>query len=77
MIYRFNAAEIDGNFLKSVETLFAGEEVEITVKTVKPKHADTSANKKILLEMIEENRRSAPVISPNVDIRALIDGSQY
>jgi len=75
--YRLKAKEISTTFIKSVKTLFAGEEVEITVKTINPKHSDLSANKKRLLDMISENRRSAPVITPDIDIRALIDGSQY
>ena len=75
--YRLKAKEISSTFLKSVKTLFAGEEVEITVKSVKPLHKELTLGQKKLLEMVKENRRNAPVVAFDVDIRNLIDGSQY
>jgi hypothetical protein len=75
--YRLKAEELSTTFLKSVKTLFADEEVEITIKTVVPERHETSESKKLLLDMINENRRSAPVIAHDVDIRSLIDDSQY
>ena len=57
--------------------LFAGQEVEITVKSVEPKEGALTQAKKRLLLMIGENRQNAPVIAPDIDIRSLIDDSQY
>lgn len=71
--YRLKAREISMAFLKSVKTLFAGQEVEITVKSVKPAIKDNHQ----LAEMIRESRSNAPVVAPGVDIRSLIDESQY
>lgn len=71
--YRLKAREISMAFLKSVKTLFAGQEVEITVKSVKPAIKDNHQ----LAEMIRESRSNAPVIAPGTDIRSLIDESQY
>ncbi len=64
-------------FLKSLKTMFAGQEVEIIVKTVEAKEKTLSEGQKRLLKMISENRQKAPVIAPDVDIRSLIDDSQY
>jgi len=63
-------------FLKSLKTMFAGQEVEITVKSVDSpqKKSDSPVNSN-LLQMIKDNRKAAPIISPDVDIRALIDSS--
>lgn len=71
--YRLKAQEMSIDFLRSLKTLFAGQEIEITVKSIEPAKRD----KKKLLEMMEENRLNAPIISPDIDIRALIDESQY
>jgi len=60
-----------------LRTQFAGQEVEIIVKPVEPKEKEFSKGQKKLLEMIRENRQSAPVIALNVDIQSLIDDSQY
>jgi hypothetical protein len=73
--YRIKAQEISMAFLKSLKTMFAGQEVEIIVKSVDPKN-DSSINKKGLLKMINENRQKAPVINPDIDIRGLIDNAQ-
>jgi hypothetical protein len=75
--YRLKAKEISMDFLKSLKTLFAGQEVEITVKSVKPEEQlqPIGPNQK-LADMIRESRTNAPVISPDIDIRALIDESQ-
>jgi hypothetical protein len=74
--YRLKAQEISMAFLKSLKTMFAGQEVEITVKSVHStqKKSDSAVNNN-LLQMIKDNRKAAPVISPDVDIRALIDNS--
>ena len=64
------------SFLKSLKTLFEGQEVEIIVKSVGQKEARLlkDANKG-LLQMIRDNRQNAPVISPDLDIRSLIDSA--
>jgi len=72
--YRIKAQEISMAFLKSLKTMFAGQEVEIIVKSVEPKN--DSAKKNGLLKMINENRQKAPIISTDVDIRSLIDEAQ-
>lgn len=66
------------DFLRSLKTLFADQEIEITIKSVKPGESPSIAgpNNK-LSEMIRESRTNAPVISPEIDIRALLDESQY
>jgi hypothetical protein len=74
--YRLKAKEISAGFLKSVKTLFAGQEVEITIKSIPTSERLTEIQKN-LLKMLEENRQNAPVISADVDIRSLIDESQY
>ncbi|MDB5147039.1 MAG: hypothetical protein JWQ57_1059 [Mucilaginibacter sp.] len=76
-IYRLKAQEISVAFLKSLKTLFAGQEVEITIKAVKPADNNPVKDNHQLAEMIRNSRISAPVLSPDIDIRALIDESQY
>ena len=73
-IYRLKAKEISMTFLKSLKTLFEGKEVEITVKAIEDKEVGNPkvANRN-LLEMIEDNMANAPIISKDVNIRALID----
>jgi hypothetical protein len=76
--YRLKAKEISMDFLKSLKTLFAGQEVEITIKSVKPEeHQNVAKHNHQLAEMISESRKNAPVISRDIDVRALIDESQY
>ena len=53
--------------------MFAGQEVDITVKSVKPQEKTQTG----LLEMIQQSRQQAPKISQETDIRRLIDDSQY
>jgi CxxC motif-containing protein len=71
--YRLKAQEMSITFLKSLKTLFAGQEIEITIKSVEPVQKDREK----LMEMMKENRLNAPIISPDIDIRSLIDESQY
>ncbi|MES2428692.1 MAG: hypothetical protein V4560_17040 [Bacteroidota bacterium] len=71
--YRLKAQEMSITFLKSLKTLFAGQEIEITIKSVEPIQKDREK----LMEMMKENRLNAPIISPDIDIRSLIDESQY
>ena len=75
--YRLKTKEISMTFLKSLKTMFAGQEVEITVKSVETKGEESSKDQKKLLWMISENRQYAPVISPDINIRGLIDEAQY
>lgn len=74
--YRFKAKEISMAFIKSLKTLFADQEVEIIVKTINPKENKTGINKGIL-EMIEDNRKKAPIIASDINIRGLIDNAHY
>jgi len=75
--YRLKAQEISMTFLKSLKTMFAGQEVEITIKSIEPREENIHTDNKKLLDMIRESRRNAPLISQDVDIRGLIDESQY
>ena len=75
--YRLKAKEISMTFLKSLKTMFAGQEVEIVVKSVNPEEEGFHKNQKGLLKMINDNRKKAPVVAPNIDIRGLIDDGQY
>jgi hypothetical protein len=75
--YRLKAKEISMTFLKSLKTMFKDQEVEITVKSVDLADKGLFKDKNKLLEMIRESRGNAPIISPDIDIRALIDESQY
>ena len=75
--YRLKAQEISTTFVKSLKTLFAGQEVEIIVRSVEPGENELSRGQTGLLEMIRENRQKAPVIANDVDIRSIIDDSQY
>ena len=73
--YRLNAKEISMAFLKSLKTQFAGQDVEIVVKTVEKKELPKPSEeaKARLLQTIRDSRETAPIISPDIDIRALID----
>ena len=71
------AKEISSAFLKSVKNQYAGEEVEITVKSVAPLHKELSARQKRLLEMVGDSRQNAPLISLERNIRRFIKNSQY
>ena len=75
--YRFKAKEISMAFIKSVKTLFADKEVEIIVKTIDTKDEEKTAVNKAILEMIKDNRKRAPMIINNIDIRSLIDSAHY
>ena len=75
--YRLKVQEISMTFLKSLKTLFAGQEVKITVKSIGPKDKQLSIGQKRLLSMIKENRQKAPLIAPDIAIRSLIDDFQY
>lgn len=72
--YRSKANEISMSLLKSLKSLFKDQEVEIIIKSIDHKKIGLSeSTNKRLLEMIRNNCQNAPVISPNVDIRGLID----
>jgi hypothetical protein len=53
------------------------QKAEIIVKNVKSEEKTFSKHEKRLLEMIKENRQKGPLIVPDVNIRSLIDDSQY
>ncbi|EHQ28218.1 hypothetical protein [Mucilaginibacter paludis] len=75
--YRIKAQDISMTFLKSLKTLFAGQEIEIIVKSLEPVEKDIPNRQKGMLELIKRNRENAPIISADVDMRKLIDESQY
>lgn len=74
--YRFKAQEISMAFVKSLKTLFAGQEVEIIVKTIDDKKAPIAKETNSgLLQLIKDNRKQAPVIAADINIRNLIDSA--
>jgi hypothetical protein len=75
--YRLKAQEISMTFLKSLKTLFAGQEVEIIVKSVEPDRKSKIKTQEELLQIIQDNSTNAPVIARDINIRNLIDESQY
>ena len=60
-----------------MKTLFADKEVEIIVKTIDAKEDEKTAVNKAILEMIKDNRKKAPKITNDIDIRSLIDNAHY
>lgn len=64
-------------FLKSLKTLFAGQEIEIIVKSIEPKDKELPDSQNSLIQMVRENRQKAPIIAPNINIQGLIDDAQY
>ncbi|MGZ3757409.1 MAG: hypothetical protein ACXVAY_11370 [Mucilaginibacter sp.] len=74
--YRLKAQEISMAFLKTLRTLFAGQEVEITVRSVESEKKGAETDRNALFAMIKDNRNKAPIISPEIDIRGLIDETQ-
>lgn len=75
--YRLKAQEISMTFLKSLKMLFAGQEVEIIVKSVEPDRKSKVKTQEELLQMIQDNSNNAPIIARDINIRDLIDESQY
>ena len=71
--YRLNTKEITMTFLESLKTLFSGQDIEITVKTLEPKDTISARRKIALKQMIEDSRHNAPKIDQSVDIRSIID----
>lgn len=74
--YRLKAKEINMSFVKSLKSLFEGQEVEIIVKSVghEKEYKATNAYNG-LLQMIKDNRENAPVISQDVNVHLLIDNA--
>lgn len=73
--YRLKVKEISMAFIKSLKTLFADQEVEIIVKTADPHLKKSTSANSALLQMIEENRKKAPLVDSNINIRDLIDNT--
>lgn len=72
--YRLKAKDISMSFLKSLKILFKGQEVEITIKSIdKNEKRISEEGHKELLRLIQENRRNAPIVKGDIDIRSLID----
>lgn len=74
--YRLKAKELSIEFLNSLKAAFTGQEVEITVKSVSPNDTTPERDVAKLLQMFEERGKNAPIISPDIDINALINESQ-
>ena len=74
--FRRKAKDINSTLLSSLQDLFEGQEVEITIKLV-TQEKEVEASTKALIQMIKDNRNSAPVISKDVDIRKLIDETHH
>jgi len=74
--FRLKAKDINSTLLSSLQDLFEGQEVEITIKLV-TQEKEVEASTKALIQMIKDNRNSAPVISKDVDIRKLIDETHH
>ena len=75
--YRLKTEELGSTFVKTIKSQFADKEVEITVRSVEELHTGLSAVQKKMIEFVADNRKNAPIISPDSDIRSLIDESQY
>ena len=74
--FRLKAKDINSTLLSSLQDLFEGQEVEITIKSVtQEKEIEASTN--ALIQMIKDNRDSAPMISKDIDIRKLIDETHH
>ncbi|WP_257667059.1 hypothetical protein [Parapedobacter tibetensis] len=72
--YRLKAKDISMSLLKSLKTLFEGQEVEIIVKSVEQKKGNLTADAyNGLLQMVKDNRQKAPVVPQDIDIRGMID----
>jgi hypothetical protein len=73
--YRLKAKELSIDFLESVKSVFTGQELEITIKSIESNAPKNAADKNALLKMMENISKNAPVIANDVDIRSLIDDS--
>ena len=72
--FRLKAKDISMSLLNSLKTLFEGKEIEIVVKSVEQEKggSDEDGQQK-LLKMVKDNRRNAPVVPQDLDIRKMID----
>ena len=72
--FRLKATDISTSLLNSLKTLFEGKEIEIVVKSVEQeKDCSGEDGQQKLLEMVKDNRRNAPVVPQDLDIRKMID----
>ena len=72
--FRLKAKDISMSLLNSLKTLFEGKEIEIVVKSLEQEKggSDEDGQQK-LLKMVKDNRRNAPVVPQDLDIRKMID----
>lgn len=75
--YRIKIQDIGMSFLRKLKNQFAGQEVEIVVKPVEANQNRDGRHQKGLLQMVRDSRNHAPVIDSGIDIRGIIDDSQY
>jgi antitoxin YefM len=64
-IFKLKTKELDMSFIESIKTLFKGKEIEITIKSAQDETEyllRTPANKKKLLEAIDEVKRNKNLI---------------
>lgn len=72
--FRLKAKDISMSLLNSLKTLFEGKEIEIVVKSVEQeKECSDEDGQQKLLKMVKDNRRNAPVVPQDLDIRKMID----
>ena len=72
--FRLKAKDISMSLLNSLKTLFEGKEIEIVVKSLEQeKECSDEDGQQKLLEMVKDNRRNAPVVPQDLDIRKMID----
>jgi len=64
-IFKLKTKELDMSFIESIKNLFKGKEIEITIKSALNETEyllSSPANKKMLLEAIEEVKRNKNLI---------------
>ena len=75
--FRLKAKDISMSLLNSLKTLFEGKEIEIVVRSVEQEKQEKGGSdedgQQKLLKMVKDNRRNAPVVPQDLDIRKMID----
>lgn len=71
--FRLHTQEISPAFLQSLKTLFANQEIEITVKPVVPTATESITRQDALRQLVQDARQQPLQVSADVNIRQLID----